>query len=71
MNKCEHCGETYFPRQRNQRFCGSVCAIAWHQDERRRGIELLRNARLGPVLPEPSNEDAQEPASKCCGGEAR
>ncbi len=40
--KCEHCGTPYLPRQHNQRFCGSVCANAYHQDERRRAVEMLR-----------------------------
>lgn len=41
--KCEYCGELYLPRQHNQRFCGSVCATAYHQAERRRAVELLRS----------------------------
>ena len=42
MNKCIKCNEEYLPRQRNQRFCCSVCALAWHADERREALELLR-----------------------------
>ncbi len=40
---CEQCGNTYFARQDNQRFCGTPCSNAFHQDERRRGIELIRS----------------------------
>lgn len=43
MNKCNQCEDEYIPRQRNQRFCCTICANAWHAGERRRGVELLRS----------------------------
>ena len=42
---CAKCGETFIPRQHNQRFCNSVCGTAWFAEERRRGVELLRNSQ--------------------------
>lgn len=45
--QCEHCGKPYVPRQHNQRFCGPACSAEWHQEERRRAIEMLRNTYFG------------------------
>lgn len=66
MNRCEYCGEKYYRRQHNQRFCGSLCAGAWHQDERRRAIELLRR-QTGP-LPEAIGTRDTVPAEPPIGG---
>jgi hypothetical protein len=30
--RCAHCSFAYEPRQIGQRFCGDVCAAAWHED---------------------------------------
>jgi hypothetical protein len=48
--RCDRCGEPFIPRQYNQRFCGGPCSINWHQDERRRAIELLRSTALAGAV---------------------
>ena len=30
--RCAHCGFAYEPRQIGQRFCGDICAAAWHEE---------------------------------------
>ncbi len=41
--QCDECGSAFRPRQHNQRFCCRACSDDWHSDERRRGIDILRN----------------------------
>ena len=42
--RCDHCGAEFFPRQAEHRFCSTVCKDAYHTDERRRAIDLLRSS---------------------------
>lgn len=60
-HKCHYCGKEYLPRQHNQRFCGSVCANAYHQDERRRAVEMLRTTYFEIAQNEADREPRGEP----------
>lgn len=42
-SKCLTCGQEYFPRQHNQRFCCKACNDVHYNAERRRAMELLRS----------------------------
>lgn len=68
---CQFCGDEYAPDRRTQRFCSKICNDRWWAAQRRRGIEMLRNARLGDALPEPAIEGAPEPVAEPCGGNSR
>ena len=69
--KCEFCDKIYFPDRSTQRFCCKGCSDRWWAAERRRGVEMLRNARLGDALPEPPIEGAREAEGEALGGEGR
>ncbi len=43
--RCDQCGGKFRSRQHNQRFCCREHSDAWHNEERRRGVELLRTRR--------------------------
>ena len=69
---CEYCGHAYSPRQFNQRFCSGPCSDAWHETNRRRAVELLRemNERNGTMKPtgdtyfSRAQVDADEPGGR-------
>jgi hypothetical protein len=42
---CEYCGKSYVRWQYRQRFCCGPCNVAWHMDERRQAVKLLRSLR--------------------------
>lgn len=47
--QCEQCGESFTPRQFNQRFCNRICSDTWHRDERRSALKLYRTAEPLPA----------------------
>jgi len=67
----QFCGGDYLPDRSTQRFCSKVCSDRWWAAERRRGVEMLRNARLGPDLAEPAIEGPRKIVVEPCGGDCR
>lgn len=47
QGKCKNCSRPFppDPRAENKKFCCGGCRRAWHQEERRQAMELLRANR--------------------------